>query len=298
MLRDRKPFHFIKLRKVWYIFSLLLIIPGLISLCTQGLNLGIDFKGGSLLDFRLAQPTAVEQVREVLADFDLAGVSIQRSGETEFLVRTQELTEEQGAAIITSLEEKFGEVTVQRNERVGPTIGQELVRNSLLALVLAGVLMIIYIAWRFELKQGIAAIIALIHDVLIIVGVFSIFQLEIDSKFVAAILAVIGYSINDTIVIFDRIRERLLYRKKGQEIQDVINDSLWQTMARTINTGLTVIFVLAALYVLGGATIQTMVLALMLGIICGAYSSICTASPIWYDLKILTESRKAKPVRV
>ncbi|MCL6634298.1 MAG: protein translocase subunit SecF [Peptococcaceae bacterium] len=279
------PFHFIKLRKIWYTISILVIIPGIISLFVQGLNLGIDFSGGSLLDLKFNQPAGVEQVREVLGGFGLEGASIQRSGETDFIIRTRELSEEENAKVVQALNERLGGVTVQRSERVGPVIGRELIMKALGALAVASVLMVIYITWRFEFKQGIAAIIALLHDALVVLGVFSIFRLEVDSAFVAAILTIIGYSINDTIVIFDRIRENMLNRKKGEALEDVINASLWQTLARSINTVLTVIFVLVALLILGGATIHNLVLALLIGVSSGAYSSICNASPIWFDLK-------------
>jgi len=297
MLRDRKPFHFIKLRKIWYTLSILVIIPGIISLFSQGLNLGIDFRGGSLLDLKFNQPTAVEQVRRVLEEFGLEGASIQRSGETDFLVRTRELTEDENLKVVQALDQKLGGVTMQRNERVGPVIGRELIRNALLALGVASILMVVYIAWRFEFKQGIAAIIAILHDTLIVVGVFSIFQIEVDSAIVAAILTIIGYSINDTIVIFDRIRENMLNRKKGEALEDVINNSLWQTLARSINTVLTVIFVLVALFLLGGTTIHNMVLALLVGISSGAYSSIFNASPLWYDFRQMGDHRKPRGAR-
>lgn len=285
MLRDRKPFHFIKLRKIWYALSILVLIPCIISLAGQGLNRGIDFSGGSLLDLRFNQATTVEQVRDVLGEFGLEGATIQRSAETDFLIRTRELSEDESLRIVESLDQKLGGVTVLRNELVGAVIGQELIRNALLALGVAAVLMVIYIAWRFEFKQGIAAVLAIMHDVLITTGVFSILQIEIDVAFVAAVLTIIGYSINDTIVIFDRIRENMLRKKKGEALEDVVNNSLWQTLARSINTVLTVLFIVIAIYLLGGATIKNMALALLIGIACGAYSSIFIASPLWYDLK-------------
>jgi preprotein translocase subunit SecF len=292
-LRDRMPFHFIKLRKIWYTISILILIPGIISLFMQGLNLGIDFTGGSLLDLKFNQPAAIEQVRGVLGQYGLEGASIQQSDETDYLVRTRELNEDENARLVSSLNEKLGGVTVLRSERVGPVIGKELIFKALAALGLASVLMVIYITWRFEFRQGIAAIAALLHDALIVVGIFSIFRLEVDSAFVAAVLTIIGYSINDTIVIFDRIRENMLNKQKGEALDDLINKSLWQTMARSINTVLTVIFVLVALLVLGGTTVQNMVLALLIGVSSGAYSSICNASPIWYDLKMM--ERKGRP---
>jgi len=291
------PFHYVKLRKFWYLISLLLIIPGLISLCSQGLNLGIDFTGGNLLELRFNQAISVEQVREMLGNFGLEGASIQRSEETDFLIRTRELNEEENSRIVQALEDKYGEVTVLRSERVGPVMGRELIFKALGALAAASVLMIIYIAWRFEFKQGLAAVIALLHDVFIVLGAFSVFRFEVDSAFVAAILTIIGYSINDTIVIFDRIRENLLNKKKGEILEDTINVSLWQTLARSINTVLTVVMILVALLLLGGATIQNMVLALLIGVVSGAYSSIFIASPLWFDMKRLEKQPKARAAR-
>lgn len=293
MLRDKKPFHIIKMRKIWYAISILIIIPGIISLFSQGLNLGIDFKGGSLLDVRLNQPASIEQVREVLQGHGLEGAAVQRTEETDFIIRTRELSEDESAGLIKALDSKFGGLTLQRSERVGPVIGKELVTKALGALAVASVLMVIYISWRFEFKQGLAAIVALLHDSLLVVGVFSIFQWEVDGAFVAAILTIIGYSINDTIVIFDRIRENLLNKKKGETLEDIVNASLWQTMARSINTVLTVVFVLVALLLLGGATIHNLVLALLIGVASGAYSSIFNASPVWFDLKRM--ERRGKP---
>lgn len=296
-LRDRMPFHFIKLRKIWYTISILVILPGIVSLFMHGLNLGIDFTGGSLLDLKFNQPTAIEQVRGVLAEYGLEGSSIQKSGEGDYLIRTRELTEDESSKVVRSLDEKLGGVDVLRSERVGPVIGKELIYKALMAMGVASVLMVIYITWRFEFKQGIAAVIALLHDALVVIGVFSVFRLEVDSAFVAAVLTIIGYSINDTIVIFDRIRENMLNKVKGEALEDIINKSLWQTMARSINTVLTVVVVLVALLVLGGATIHNLVLALLIGVASGAYSSICNASPLWYDLKKTEVRSRPKAAR-
>ena len=156
-LRERMPFHFVKLRKIWYLISAVLIIPGLIFFCSQGLQLGIDFTGGNLLDLRFSKAASVEQVREVLGTMGLADSSIQQSGETDFLIRTGVLSEADNANLVQSLKNQFGEITVLRNELVGPVIGRELVYKALWALAVAAVLMIIYISWRFEFKQGIAA---------------------------------------------------------------------------------------------------------------------------------------------
>jgi preprotein translocase subunit SecF len=298
--RESMPFHFIKLRKIWYSISILIIIPGLISLFAQGLNLGIDFTGGSLLDLKFSSPATTEQVRGVLDEFGLEGATIQQSGEDSFLIRTRELTEEESAGVLSEFNSKLSEVTVQRDERVGPVMGKELIYKAFQALALASVLIVIYVAYRFEFKQGIAAILAVLHDVFLVVGVFSVFQLEVDSSFVAAVLTIVGFSLMDTIIIFDRIRENSLLKKKGELLEDIINRSLWQTMSRSINTTMMVLVVLLALLLFGGATMRNMVLALLIGITTGAYSSICVATPLWFDIKRLdgkSGTKSAKPAK-
>ncbi|MBM7855125.1 preprotein translocase subunit SecF [Desulfohalotomaculum tongense] len=287
-------FHIIHKRKLWYIISAAIIIPGLISLFIQGLNLGIDFTGGNITEVKFKKDVTTAQVREVVKEQGLTDKYIQKSTGGVFLIRTEVLTEEENEKMLKALDEELGGMTLLRNNKVGPTIGAELTRQALLALAVASVLMVLYITWRFEFKQGIAAIAAILHDVLVTVGLLSIMQVEINSAFVAAILTIIGYSINDTIVIFDRIRENLAL-KKGMKIADVINISLWQTMARSINTTGTVLFVLAALYFFGGTTINNFVLALIIGVTSGAYSSIFTASPLWYDM--LDKKRRQKAVK-
>lgn len=280
-----RRFHFIRLRRYWYALSLLVIIPGLVSLFTRGLNLGIDFTGGSLLDLKFDRAVETREVRRVLADFDLEKSPIQKSGPQTFLIRTRTLDEKESTDLINALDKRLGGLTVLRSEKVGPVIGKELTRKAVLALVVASVLMLLYITIRFEFKQGVAAVVALVHDGLVTLGIFSLFQIEIDSAFIAAILTVLGYSINDTIIIFDRIRENIKNRKLTGPLEDIINTSLWQTMARSINTVLAVLFVLVSLYFFGGSTIKNFVLALIIGVTSGAYSSICNASPVWYDLK-------------
>ncbi|MBE3588028.1 MAG: protein translocase subunit SecF, partial [Thermoanaerobacteraceae bacterium] len=289
--------HFVRLRKIWYAISLAVILPGLISLMLQGLNLGIDFTGGNILEVRFEQAVPVEKVREVVSARDLeASHGIQKSGTSDYIIRTRHLTQDEQEKLMAALND-LGKNTVLRNESVGPTIGRELTSRAILALLVASVLMIIYIAIRFEFKQGIAAILALLHDILLVTGIFSLFRIEVDSTFIAALLTIIGYSINDTIVIFDRIRENMRARKKGESLEDVVNISLWQTMTRSINTVLTVVFVLVALYFLGGSTIRNFVLAMLIGVISGAYSSIFNASPLWVDFKLLERRGRVKEAR-
>ncbi|GAB6157340.1 protein translocase subunit SecF [Desulfotomaculum varum] len=284
-------FHIIKTRKIYYILSLAIIILGLVSLTTRGLNLGIDFTGGNLVELKFNNPTTVEQVRAALAEYDLADSKIQGSGENAYIIRTKVLSQQESDKAFNGISEKLGGATLLRNELVGPVIGKELTQQAIIALAIASVLMVMYITWRFEFLQAMAAIGALLHDVLVMVGMASLLQIEIDSSFVAAVLTIIGYSINDTIVIFDRIRENLRQSRK-EDLADLVNKSLWQTMARSINTVLTVVFVLLSLFWFGGSTIHNFVTLLLIGIISGAYSSIFNAGPVWYDLRRLSRERK------
>ncbi|SHG98284.1 protein translocase subunit secF [Thermosyntropha lipolytica DSM 11003] len=270
-------------RKIFYIISLLVIIPGLISLFVQGLNLGIDFTGGSVLNIRIDEKVTAGEVRSVLSSFDLGRAEVQKSG-ADFYIRTRELSQEETKELLKALEGKFGQVRFLSAESVGPVIGKELTRNAVLALLIAGVLMLIYITVRFEFYFGIAAIVGIMHNVLVVLGLFSLFQWEVNSSFIAAILTVIGYSINDTIVVFDRIRENLSFKLK-EDLMTLINRSIMQTLNRSINTVLTSAFALIALLAFGGATIKLFVLAMLIGFISGAYSSIFIASPVWYELK-------------
>lgn len=280
-------------RKIWYIVSLLIIIPGLVSLLFQGLNLGIDFTGGNLIQVKFAQTVTSGEVSDVFSEHVKEGISVQGTDENNFMVRTPALTEEQSDQIISSLSAKLGENEILRNEHVGPVIGKELALNALYALVIASILMVAYITFRFEFRFALAAIAALLHDVLILVVLFSLFQIEIDSAFVAAILTIIGYSVNDTIVVFDRIRENLRGKRK-EDRASLVNRSIVQTLSRSINTVLTTLFPLLALLLVGGVTIKVFALALLIGISSGCYSSIFIASPIWLDISNSLEAKKAR----
>lgn len=276
--------HIIEKRKYFYIFSSILIIAGIISMFAQGFNLGIDFKGGSLLRYKMDASVPVAEVR---ATVDSLGIvkeaNIQKSGD-EVLIRTTELNQDQTRKMSEGLKAKFSNVTYLSAESVGATIGSELTKNAILSVLVAMLLMLVYISFRFEWTFGVAAVAGLFHDVLIVLSIFSIFQWQIDSAFIAAILTVVGYSINDTIVIFDRVRENLRMKKKG-ELANLLNRSVMQTLNRSINTVLTSLFPLVTLFFFGGSTIKTFVLTLIIGFIFGAYSSIFVASPIYYEIK-------------
>jgi preprotein translocase subunit SecF len=294
-LKSDRAINFVGRRKIWYLISLIFIIPGIISLAVQGLNLGIDFTGGSLLHIKVASEIVDNsQVRTAVESFGLEKTPLVQSSEAqEFMIRTEELSQERIDELVVSLEEKLGPITVLRGENVGAVFGKELAQKAFLALVIASLLMLLYITVRFEFKFGAAAVIALLHDALVVTGIFSIFQIEVDGAFVAAILTILGYSINDTIVIFDRIRENRQNYPRW-ELVHLVNRSLTQTLARSINTVLTVIFCLVALLLFGGTTIKIFTLALLIGVTIGAYSSICVASPIWIEFMKMGKNGKRK----
>lgn len=291
-------FDIIGKRYWFFLLSALVIIPGIISMGVQGFNLGIDFTGGTLLDLKFQQPVTVAQVREVLKDYHLENSTIQLAvgSETEssqnVFVRTPVLAEEVRKDVLTGMNNKLGAFDILRIEKVGAVIGSELTKNALIALIVSWILMIGYITYRFEFKFAVSGIAALLHDILFVLGVFSILQKEIDASFVAAILTIVGYSINDTIVIFDRIRENLKTHRKSESFQDLVNRSIWQTMTRSIYTVLTVLFATASLYFFGGETTKNFSLALLIGISSGAYSSIFNASPIWVTWKEYEERKR------
>ena len=279
--------------KIWFIISLLVIIPGLISMATRGFNFGIDFTGGTIIDLKFEQPVEISKVRDALRPFGLDGATIQLSGDTSdvassnnVMIRTVDLEENQRKEVMAGIKSAVGNYEVLREEKVGATIGGELIFNAVMALVISWVLIILYIAYRFEFKFGVAAIAALIHDILIVLAVFSFTQKQIDSSFVAALLTIVGYSINDTIVIFDRIRENLkLHFRRGANLADIVNRSVYQTLTRSFYTVFTCLFTTLALYFFGGDTTKDFAFALTIGFISGCYSSIFIAGPLWLTLR-------------
>ena len=286
-------------RKNWFFaFSLLMILVGLASLATQGLNLGIDFTGGTLIDLKFAKPVSVAEVRDVLKDYKLENSVVQLAATEKtdvapnVLIRTHVLSEAERKSVLDGFSAKLGKFDIMRIEKVGATIGSELTREAIIALLLSWLMMIAYISYRFEFRFGVAGILSLVHDVLIVLGVFSILRKEIDASFVAALLTIVGYSINDTIVIFDRIRENLKTMKKGETLPEMVDRSIWQTMTRSIYTVLTVLFATGSLYFLGGETTKNFSLALLIGFVSGTYSSIFNASPIWVLWKQRDERKR------
>jgi len=272
---------FIGRSKLWIALSALVILIGLAALFLRGLNLGIDFEGGTLLQLRFEKTPTTNEIRTALADYGLQKSGVQLSGGNTALIRTRDLSDQERQNVLTGLKTKLGNYEILRVEKVGAVVSQELRNNAFLALTIASLLMLVYITLRFEFKFAVAGILALIHDVLITVGLFALFQVEIDSTFVAAILTIVGYSINDTIVVFDRIRENLKKRRK-EPLAELVNTSIRETLTRSINTSLTTLFTVLALLFFGGETTKVFALAIFIGLTSGTYSSIFIASPIWY----------------
>lgn len=286
--------NFIGWRKRLYVLSLTLIMIGLATLLVRGFNLGIDFKSGTVIDLDLQESFSTAEIRGVLEPFGQDGASIRSVGTsgTEVEIRTDILDDEQLAAVLAALEAGWPNLTAQIPAQVDPVFSVELVRQALLALALASVGMVIYISWRFELKFAVAAITCLLHDVLLVVALFAVFQIEVNSEFIAAILTIVGYSINDTIVIFDRIRENQLQAKRRSDLGELVNVGIRQSLSRTINTSVTTLLAVGALLLLGGVTLRPLAIAMTTGIIVGTYSSIFLAGPIWHDWKQREQTRR------
>lgn len=286
-------FDILKRSKLWFAISLLIIIPGIFCMFTKGFNFGIDFTGGTIIEMEFQQEVTLPQVRDVLREYNLDNATIQLSGDVsnveaskDLMIRTMDLEENDRKAVMASLKDEIGDYTVLREEKVGATIGGELITDALIATVISWILIILYVSYRFEWRFGVAAILTLIHDVLIVLSVFSFLQKQVDSSFVAAILTIIGYSINDTIVIFDRIREnQRLHFKRGGDLNELANRSIYQTLTRSLYTVFTVLFTTFALYFFGGDTTKDFSFALLVGFFSGSYSSIFVASPLWVVLK-------------
>jgi len=285
---------FVGKRKLALIVSAVMILIGLASLVVNGgPNYGIDFVGGTLVQVKFAENTDAARIKDGLASLELGSVVVQRFGDdpNEFLIRVQESGEgkDLSGLISGSLESVYGEgkVDLRRVEMVGPQVGKDLRQKGLLSISYAMIGILVYIAWRFELRYAIGAIIALLHDVMITIGAFSLTGREIDLPIIAAFLAIIGYSLNDTIIVYDRIRENYgKHQKLG--FGEVVNRSINETLSRTILTSGTTLMVVLALFLFGGGVIHNFAFAMLVGILVGTYSSIFVASPLlifWQDMR-------------
>ncbi|MEJ6952047.1 protein translocase subunit SecF [Natronospora cellulosivora (SeqCode)] len=281
-------------RKIWYSFSSALIVIGLIFLIFQGLNFGIDFLGGTLLEFGFDTQVSNEEARSIIEELGYEEIVVRQIVEDEIqgvLISMQELDPEEMVKIENAFQAEYPSIEVLRTTMIGPAIGRELMIYSLWALLLASIAIIIYVSVRFEFRFAIVAIITLLHDVLITIGLFALLGREVNTAFVAALLTILGYSINDTIVIFDRIRENMkLYRNKP--FIEQANTAVVDTLPRSINTSMTTLLAILAMYLFGGPELQTFMLALFIGMAAGTYSSIFVASPL-----LVTWQEKFSPAK-
>ena len=291
--------NLMKYKLVYFIFSTILILPGLYFLITSGLKFGIDFTGGALLEYSLQGIVDSEQLRKIVIDRGVEVGTIIEAGDSVYIIKTKPLDQDQINRVKEVLSEKYGPIEERRVENVGPVIGNELKQKAIYALIVSIITIVLYIAFTFRkvpkpassVRFGIAAIVALLHDILLVVGVFAILGhylgVEVDTLFVTAILTIIGFSVHDTIVVFDRTRENLI-KNIGKKFEDVANISVVQTLGRSLNTSLTVVFVLTALLLFGGESIKWFVVALLIGIISGTYSSIFNATALlaWWEEKL------------
>ncbi len=278
--------------KIWFIISAIIIIPGIASLFAWGLNPGIDFSGGTLMEIQFTEKDNIDvnQVRDVFLEKGINNPQISLTDSKTFMSRSHLIDNEKYKDLVKTLDEKIGKTKELKLETVGPTVSRDLIKKAVLAVIFALIGIVLYIAWAFRSvpkplsswKFGVSAILALVHDVLLVVGIFSIlghfFKVEVDNLFITAVLTVIGFSTHDTIVVFDRIRENL--RTSSGNLTDIANKSIAETMNRSLNTSATVFLTLLALLIFGGQSIFWFVLALLVGIVTGTYSSIFNASVI------------------
>lgn len=272
-------------KRIWWTVSAAVILAGLISLLWpgRGLNLGLEFTSGSMIEVQFERDDVrTGEIRDVLNQFGLGGSRIQKARESgAVLIRASSMIDgKKQADIEAALEKAVGKIVFSDSHVVSASISKELIRNAFLALVIASVAMVIYITWRFEFKFAVTGIVALLHDALVTIGIFSLFGVEVSSAFVAAILTIIGYSINDTIVVYDRIRENLKQRKK-ETLGQLVNRSISETLVRSLNTAFTTFLAVTAVYVFGGPTTKDFALAMMIGAVSGTYSTIFIAAPLW-----------------
>lgn len=277
--------NFVRYRNLAILFSAVMVALSIILLFYPGLNLGVDFTGGTILERRTEQNVTTDQVRKVLDDavpeVDLSGAVVQLLDQSgDFMIRTRPLDNSEILRIDEAFSAEFGSLVELKTDVVGPVIGRELVRNAVIAIAVSAAGILAYIAWRFEHRFAATAVLCLMHDVLIVLGFFALTGREVNSPFVAAVLTVLGYSINNTIVVFDRIRENLRLKKK-RSYAALVNDSLNQTLTRSLNTSITTLLVIVMLVIFGGSAIGDFAMALLIGILLGTYSSLFLAGPLW-----------------
>ena len=285
-------FKIVEKSKIWFSISLAIILIGVVLMCTRGLNFGIDFKGGTKLVVELGDNFDKVEVDNIVKEYASDAVTKTVEG-TQYEIKSTELDETKIAELFDALKEKYtlDDSALVSETQIGPSVGKELSRNAIIAVLVACVAMLVYIAIRFEFTFGVAAIGALIHDVLITLSVYAIFDIPVNSSFIAAMLTIVGYSINDTIVVFDRIRENNHSMRRSNPAE-IANKSINKTLARSINTSLTTLIIIGAVNVFV-PTVREFSFPLLIGIAAGAYSSIFIASPIWVILKNKMNKKKS-----
>ena len=297
-----RELHFMKHKKIFYIISIVIIVIGLGFGVVRGLNYGIDFTGGTMIQMDMGEEVAVKDVEEAIKEFDLDPEIIYSGANNEqIVIRTiVALDSDQRHEVVHAINEAFGttDEDVVAEELFGPSVGKELRNNAILALIMASICMLVYIRFRFaQWKFGGAALLGVLHDVLIVIAFYAIFNITVNNPFIAGILTVVGYSINDTIVIFDRIRENIKYMRKGNTVE-MIDTSITQTLGRSLMTSVTTLIVMVPLLIMAGEAIREFVLPLMVGIIAGAYSSICVCSPLYYEFSKHSELSKYEKMQM
>ena len=296
-------FDIVAHKKWWFTLSSVLVIFSIVSMFVNGFNFGIDYTGGTILDLQFKQPVTVEQVRNVVdsSKLNLSNSVIQLSGVTDqdasqdVMIRMRNLTSEESKEISDDLSNQLGGAEVKRTESVGAVIGSEVTKNAIINLAVAFIALAAYITFRFEYKIAISAIVSILHDLIMVLGVFSFFHLEIDATFLAAILTVVGYSMNEAVVIFDRVRENTRTHRRTDTYEKLAHDSIAQSIHRSIYTLTTVLFACGALHFFGGDSTKNFSLVMLIGFISGAYSSICVDTSFWVVWKNHSKNSRRGP---
>lgn len=279
--------------KIWISISLIVLVIGLVFACFKGLNLGIDFKGGTEVSIQLNENIDKQDVDKIVKEY-APDSSTTISDSYEYEIKSTDLDSDKLSSIMTDLKDKYSldDTALISQEEIGASIGKELTKNSLLAILAASAVMLIYVAIRFEFKFGVAAILATLHDVLITITFYLVLGIPVNTPFIAAVLTVVGYSMNDTIVIFDRIRENSKKMRRADSVE-VANVSITETLTRSINTSLSTLVTIIAITILV-PSVREFTIPLIVGVVCGAYSSIFIASPVWVFLKEKSGKKKVK----
>ena len=274
--------------KIFFTISIILIVISIVSLCVRGLNFGIDFTGGTTIQFDLDKTKYSADVEAKLRDIvkdtvKKNDITIQQTGETGVSIKTVELTNEESDKLIEAVKKEFNleQKHMLANDKVSGSVSGRLIADSLKAIALAVILMLLYITWRFNFRSGTSAVLALAHDVIIMLGFYSVFQFNVSTSFIAAILTIVGYSINATIIVFDRVRENARFAKKNTTPFEIADNAITSSYYRAINSSITTLLTIGVLYVMGVDSIKEFALPIIVGIVAGTYSSLFIAAPFW-----------------